>query len=68
MSGGTFLPVVVHWDTNGLDLDFNSGAASINSLALPGSPANGARFTFGARTGSSSAEQRIDNVSITTAA
>jgi len=66
-SGGAFLPVTVHVDSGGLDLNYNSGTVTFSNVALPGFvPASNFQFTFGARTGGFSAEQRIDDVSITT--
>lgn len=66
-SGGAFLPVTLHYDASGLDLNYNSGAVTFNNVALPGfAPPSYYQFTFGGRTGSVSAEQRIDDVSITT--
>ncbi len=67
-SAGAFRPVVVHYDSNGLDLTYNSVQLFTNQ-ALPGfGPNSGYQFTFGARTGANSAEQRIDDVSISTTA
>lgn len=68
-TGGSFLPVTVHYDSSGLDVDFNSGAVSFSNVNTAGfAPGAGLRFTFGARTGAGSAEQRIDDVSIVTSA
>lgn len=67
-NGGTFQPVTIHYDSNGLDVDFNSGGIVMTDVVLTGSPESGFRFTFGARTGSLSAEQRIDDVDIFTKA
>lgn len=65
-SAGAFRPVTAHYDADGFDLSYNS-VTLFNNLTLPGfSPATGFQFTFGARTGSSRAEQRIDDVSIGT--
>ncbi|HEY8266720.1 MAG TPA: IPTL-CTERM sorting domain-containing protein [Steroidobacteraceae bacterium] len=67
-SGGAFRPVTVHVDSNGLDLNYNSGGLTFTDIALPGfSPTQGYQFTFGGRTGGANAEQRIDDVSIATA-
>lgn len=68
-SGGAFRPVTIHYDSGGLDVDYNSGAIVFTDVALPGFvPDLNSRFTFGARTGGSTSEQRIDDVSITTTA
>ena len=68
-TGGSFLPVTVHYDSSGLDVDFNSGAVSFSNVSTAGfAPVAGLRFTFGARTGAGTAEQRIDDVSIVTIA
>jgi hypothetical protein len=68
-SGGAFRPVTVHYDASGLDVNYNSGAITFNNVALPGfDPDIGFQFTFGGRTGGASAEQRIDDISITTTA
>ena len=67
-SSGAFQPVTIHYDSNGLDVDFNSGGIVLTNVALSGGPQSGSRFTFGARTGSLSAEQRIDDVAISTTA
>lgn len=67
VTGGSFVPVTIHYDAGGLDVNFNSGAASFNNVSTSGFVASpGYQFTFGARTGGSWAEQRIDDVSITT--
>ena len=67
-SAGSFRPVTIHYDANGLDVNYNAGAITFNNVALPGfSPESFYQFTFGGRTGSLSSEQRIDNVSISTA-
>jgi len=67
VTGGSFVPVTIHYDASGLDVNFNSGAASFTNVSTSGFvPSPHFQFTFGARTGGSWAEQRIDDVSITT--
>lgn len=67
VTGGSFVPVTIHYDASGLDVNFNSGAASFANVPTTGFvPSPPFQFTFGARTGGSWAEQRIDDVSITT--
>jgi len=66
-TAGAFVPVSIHVDGGGLDLNFNSGAIVFTNALLPGYvPSSQYQFTFGARTGSLAAEQRIDDVAITT--
>jgi len=68
-SGGAFRTVTIHYDAAGLDLNYNGGGVTFTDAPLPGFiPTAGYQFTFGARTGSLSAEQRIDDVAITTSA
>ena len=68
-TAGAFVPVTIHVDSGGLDLNFNSGAIVFTNTSLSGYvPSSQYQFTFGGRTGSLSAEQRIDDVAITTSA
>ena len=68
-SGGAFRTVTVHWDANGLDVNYNGGAITFTDVALPGFIAvPNYQFTFGGRTGGATSEQRVDNVTITTTA
>ena len=68
-SGGAFRPVSIHYDADGLDLNYNSGEVVLTNQPLPGfNPSTSYQFTFGARTGDSTAEQRIDTVEIETQA
>lgn len=68
-TGGSFVPVTVHYDSGGLDFNFNSGQLAVANVSTAGfAPVAGLRFTFGARTGAGTAEQRIDDVSIVTSA
>ncbi len=67
-SAGAFRPVSIHLDGGGLDVAYN-GATIFENLDLPGfSPAEGYQFTLGGRTGGATAEQRVDDVSISTTA
>jgi len=66
-SAGLFRPVTIHYDANGLDVNYNAGAITFTNVALPGfAPDPSFQFTFGGRTGDATAEQRIDDVSIST--
>jgi hypothetical protein len=65
-TNGLFVPVLATLDPDGtLDLSVD-GTPVFTNLATGFAPQPGDRFGFGARTGGSNAEHRIDNLSITT--
>jgi hypothetical protein len=63
---GTYRNVVVHWDSNGLDVTFN-GVAICTNLATPGFvPSPGNRFGYSGRTGGATQDTYIDDLQIST--
>ncbi len=61
-----WVSVVLHWDSSGLDLNFNGSALATN-LATPGFvPSAGDRFAFSGRTGGANQNSFLDNLSFTT--
>ena len=65
-TSGDWVPVVIHWDANGLDLTYDGSTLATN-LATPGfSPSTGDRFAFSGRTGGANQNSYLDDVSVTT--
>ena len=64
---GAWVPVVVHWDEDGLDLSYN-GTVIANDLATPGFvPKPGDSCAFSARTGGATEDCFIDDLEVVTA-
>ena len=61
-TANSFVPVVVHWDSSGLDLSYDGDTLASN-LATPGFvPAAGDRFAFSGRTGGANQNTYIDDL------
>ena len=65
-TAGSWIPVVVHWDSSGLDLNYNGNNLATN-LATPGFvPSPGDTFAFSGRTGGANQNTYLDDISIST--
>ena len=61
-----WVPVILNWDSNGLDITYN-GSVLANNLATPGlTPKAGDRFAFSGRTGGATQNTYIDDLSFST--
>lgn len=65
-TANAWIPVIIHWDSNGLDLTYNGNALATN-LPTPGFvPKAGNRFAFSGRTGGVSQNSYLDDLSFVT--
>jgi len=65
-TSNAWVPVVLHWDSSGLDITYN-GNVLANNRATPGFvPKAGDRFAFSARTGGATQNTSLDDLSFAT--
>ncbi|MFT4550689.1 MAG: hypothetical protein ACI8XO_005046, partial [Verrucomicrobiales bacterium] len=65
-TAGDWVPVVLHWDSFGLDITYNGNALATNLTTSGFVPSAGDRFAFSGRTGGANQSTYLDDLSFTT--